>query len=336
MKISSLNHGTSLDPPPSLTPRILAFPSPTIHLIATITQLSPTPPLRLRLAHGGRRRTRQDLAEQIIDILPRRPNILPLPRVSQTALLKPNALLPIRARDMQVSRNDDLRIELGMPVHRQRRSAPEAEPGHARDKHKVLSQGPMIHKHSFQPRIPLSRLLDLILELLDERVAPLVPRRVRVRMEQELVGGDGIAFLSPLERAPPRHLLRPEAVIVEREDRAHEHPVPDHELVLGRQHAVFARDLHAPSVLRLASQMGARARAHSVQLVVPGTPPDLFKIAFRDGESEREVVGRLADVAAQDDSILGVRRDFLECLSIVLVAEVEISDGVEFHRDAWS
>lgn len=224
-----------------------------------------------------------------------------------------------------------------MPVLRRLGPAPETEPRDPRDVHEVLAQGPVIRNHQRDARIRRHRLREPRLEAAHERGAPGVARRVRVRMQQELVRGHGIRLLGPAQCVRAADVGGAEAVVVQREYRRYDGgpalAVPAHERVLGRVHAVPARDVHAVLVLGLAAQVRPR-RLQRVQLVVARAPKHRLEIARRGRERELQVFGGLADVAAQDEAVLEVRFELLECFAVVLVAEVEISDGVELHNGA--
>ena len=107
---------------------------------------------------------------------------------------------------------------------------------------------------------------------------------------------------------------------------------PDHVGVLGRQHAELAADRHQPLVLLLS----ARARPSWSGMVhrswLPGTQSRRAKRVGEDAEGEAEMLLGLADVARQDQPVVGVRPQGPQGLAGHLVAEVQVGDRVELHQ----
>lgn len=182
-----------------------------------------------------------------------------------------------------------------------------------------------------QRQAPFVSLGQLALRLGHQGIAPVLPRRERVRVQEELVRGHGISRAGPLQGGLLVHAVGPEGIIVEREygrdyDTVLAISPPLDKVVLGGVHAVPARDLDALGVLVLAAQR--RLERHGVQLVVARAPPDGLELARRRPKRQLQVRGRLAHVAAQDQPVARVLVERLPGLRVERVPEVDVAYGV--------
>ena len=154
-------------------------------------------------------------------------------------------------------------------------------------------------------------------------------------MEQHLVGAEQVVLGRPGDGVLGRHLVRPEAVVVEQEERrqhaARPGPGPGDVRVLGGEHAIVAADGHQALVLRLAARL-AGVGGDRPELVVAGHPEQAGEAAAQQRQRVAQVLLGLADVAGDDQPVVREGRQGGQRLARHLVAQVQIGDGVELHR----
>jgi hypothetical protein len=83
-------------------------------------------------------------------------------------------------------------------------------------------------------------------------------------------------------------------------------------------------------VLGLAAEQLA-VLARGPQLVVAGDPHELAEAGAEDGEDGAQVVAGLAEVAAEDQPVVGARGDVGERGAVDRVADVEVAEGEQLH-----
>src|SRR4029077_5397650 len=71
------------------------------------------------------------------------------------------------------------------------------------------------------------------------------------------------------------------------------------------------------------------------EIVVAGYPQDLGETWRRDPQGELQVLARLADIAAENQPVVGMIRERGERLAIEREAEMNVTDRVQFHRRSW-
>ena len=75
--------------------------------------------------------------------------------------------------------------------------------------------------------------------------------------------------------------------------------------------------------------------------MVAGNPDQLRKLPPEFTQSEVELIGRVGDVAAEDQLIVGMGAELLDRRTILFEGDVEVADRVELHSslicgpDAW-
>ena len=118
-------------------------------------------------------RTRQNFSEHVVDVLASIPSVLPLLRITERDLFKPDTINVISPPDMEMSCHDHLSIEPCVPVLSLLRAAPETEPWDSWYSDKIVTKWPMVDDD--QRQSTCSSLLKTRNSLLDELIAPLVP-----------------------------------------------------------------------------------------------------------------------------------------------------------------
>jgi hypothetical protein len=161
---------------------------------------------------------------------------------------------------------------------------------------------------------------------------------VGVGVEEHLVRAEEVLLRRPFDRLLDRHVVGPEGVVVEEEERRQDRPRPFARPlgvgVLRRQGAELAADGHLALILLDAARL-AGVRRHGPQVVVARHPEEAREAALEDGEGEAEVLLGLADVAGDDQPVVGVRAQRLEGPPRPLVAQVEVGDRIELHSVGW-
>ena len=216
-----------------------------------------------------------------------------------------------------------------VPVGGGRGAAPDRELLVSEHARRQRRERPVVHQHGRQIRI---ERVEAAPGLRHPRRAPGGPGRVRVGVQQVLVGADHarpVGGGQPLVgRAGPR---REDAVVVEQEERRHDgraaRAVPDRVRVFRGEHVEGAAGLHEVSVARLTAQRN-RILAARPQLVVAGHPQHPREPIAQQAQRPRHVVDALADVARDDQPVGGAPRPQpLDHGPVVRVADVQVADG---------
>lgn len=235
---------------------------------------------------------------------------------------------------MEVTGYDDLGIISPVPVLRLLGAAPQNKPRRAGDLDEILSQRPVVDDD--QGDASGRGRLQLGPGLLDQHIAPCLAGGMRIRMQDKLVGGDGILLLGPLQGfCLGVNVVRAERVVVQGEDGCNERRAslafPEIEVVLGGMDAVLSGYSHTLVVLFLATQLRLGRGGEGVEFMVSWTPKDLFEALGGGGKGQLEVGGFLAHVADQDQAIVEMQFQFRPELAVGWVAEVNVSYSVETH-----
>jgi hypothetical protein len=172
-----------------------------------------------------------------------------------------------------------------------------------------------------------------LLLLLAARGAPGLDAFVGAGIEEPLVGADHTGLRRPGDRPLPAHVLRPEAVVVEKaQGREHRGPslaLPDREGILRSQDVVAPAKRDQGLILLFPSGPAVAVRP---ELVVSRDPDRAGESGRRDLERRFEMIERLADVAPEDEPVFGIGPQPLQGVAVLAVAEVKIADGEKPHR----
>ena len=207
--------------------------------------------------------------------------------------------------------DDDFSLETVVPVLRLGSPAPQAEARHQPQLDEVVPQRPVSYENCLDVGIRRHGGGEPLLGSCDKCFTPSYARRVRVRPQQYFVRGLNAILFGPHQRVLERDVGRPKAIVVKGEDGRNKimrprpcfvFDVPLHIRVFGRQDAKLARYIHALKVLGFPSRARVALCGERVELVVSGHPKDSVEARLCFGEGEAEVLGRLADVAAQNQA----------------------------------
>jgi hypothetical protein len=285
-------------------------------------------------------RPRQYLSQQIIDVQATLGAILPLPRVAQTDLLEACVVSPVCSPNVNVAADDNLRVELVVPVLGLLSAAPQTEARHIGQADQIFTELPVVYDDQPLVWMCCNGGCELRFCARDECMAPFDARPIRVWVQQMLISRLNIQLPCPLERVFQLDVVRAEAVVVEGEDGRHDDgpslALPQRIVILGRQYAVLARNIYALHVLGVPSLTVVFLRRHCVQFMVARHPPHLSEALLRLCKCGATMLGRLAHVASQYKVIVGVRQQLLESFAVALEREVDVADGEEAARhDGW-
>ncbi|SCF94382.1 hypothetical protein GA0115255_112153 [Streptomyces sp. Ncost-T6T-2b] len=275
---------------------------------------------------GGRARPRtEDLPQQAARV----PPLAPLPGVADGDLLETHPVVPGRTGDVEVAVDHGGDVEAAVPVGGQFGAAPLGE---LRVPH---------HRRGFTDERPVSGEDEGYLRVVlrepaggpgDPGAAPVLPRRVRVGVQEVLVVADDAALVRDGERLLLRVRSRgAEGVVVQEEERRDRHGSvgarPDREGVLGSRHAELPAQRDEVVVAGLAAQLD-RVLGHGPQLVVAGGPDDMGE-AFREKpERPPDLLGALRDVAGDDQPVgVGRRMEGLDDRPVVGHRRVQVTHG---------
>jgi hypothetical protein len=277
------------------------FPEP--KLLTSITR-PPSPVSRRLLASLRSLWSGQDLPHHSIYVVACIFGLLPLLGVTKTDFLKSDAILPVRPADMKMARYHDLGVVADMPVLSELCSAPQAESWDQGDVNQVLAKWPVVD--DYKGNASGCSSLELDCRLLDKMVTPFVSRRIRIRVQQVLIGGVDALFECPFQAFLACHIRGTEGIIVECEDGADQSTlllaigidiVPRGEFVLRSEHAPLFGSKDTGHVFALASQVHfvLCSTAGGIELVITRYPVDLLEVPGRNVEYLIELAHCLTD-----------------------------------------
>ncbi len=174
--------------------------------------------------------------------------------------------------------------------------------------------------------------VESLLRFLAARDTPGLDALVGARIEEPLVGADDAGLRRPGDRPLAAHVLRPEAVVVEkeqgREHRGSTRALPDHVGILRRQDVEAPAERDQGLILLFPSRPAGAVRP---ELVVSRDPDCAGESRRRGFERHLEVLERLTDVPPEDEPVLGMRSQALQGFAVLAMTEVQIADGVKPH-----
>lgn len=218
--------------------------------------------------------------------------------------------------------------EPAVPVGGGLRPAPLGEDRVAQHLGRVAVQRPVVHQHRGQRRVPGRQPAG---GRVQPGRAPLLPARVRVGMQQELVGADDPRPVRLRQgRLPGVEPRRSPAVVVEQEQRGHQRgtarPPPHPVVVLGGDHAQLPAPPHQQLVAGHPAQ-GHRVGRRRPQLVVAGCPDDGVEAFREQAERPLDVGHGVRHVTGDDQPVpwrSGPQR--LDQGTILRVPDVQVAD----------
>src|SRR5262249_32475744 len=101
--------------------------------------------------------------------------------------------------------------------------------------------------------------------------------------------------------------------------------------ILGARRAELAANAHELVVARLAAR-AVRRMARAPQLVIAGRPEYAPKSRRQLAQGEREMLGRLADVAGDDEPVVRILAQRRERRAVESMAEMEVADREQSHE----
>ncbi len=220
-----------------------------------------------------------------------------------------HAVADQQPRDVQMAVDHGGGAEPARPVGGRLRTAPQREIGVPQGPGGLAHHRPVVDEHGGQLR---GQGGESGLGGGHPRLAPRLPRRIRVRVQEVLVGAHDPGLLGQGERLfLGRRPRLPEGVVVEQEERCDDGraagALPDRIRVLGGEHAQLPADLHQMLIARHAAQL-YRVVLRRPQLVIAGHPDHLGEPAAEQGERPADVGDALTDVAGdQQPVVVGLR-----------------------------
>lgn len=157
-----------------------------------------------------------------------------------------------------------------------------------------------------------SRSLQLRLKFPNEHFTPILPTRMRIRMKQKLICSFRILLPCPRDSALQAHMVRSERIIVQGENWSNNSwtafSFPDNKIVFGTENVVFSCYIDAFLVFLLSSNSGgAGFIGQRVELVIARTPPYGIEAFRRSGECRSQLLSRVSNVSAENESISWMR-----------------------------
>lgn len=227
--------------------------------------------------------------------------------------------------------NDNLRVVFVVPVLGLLAAAPQREARNSGEHDEVFSQLPVSDYDQPDAWMRCDGFGELRLRLLDERMAPLNARGVRVGVQQVLVGCLNVFFSCPAKRVFELHVSRPKAVVVKCEDGCNQTwpalTFPQRKVVLRSEHTESARHLYTLHVLGLASCPVFFLGRQRVQLMVAGHPEDAPEALGRLCERDATMLDALTHVPAQYEVVIRMWQELIESFAIGLEGEVNVANG---------
>ncbi len=219
-------------------------------------------------------------------------------------------------------------VEPAVPVRGQLGAAPLGELGVPEDLGGLPDQWVVVDQHQRQLGVVFG---EALLRQPDALAAPGVAVRVRVRVQEALVGADHAGLV----RGGQRLLLGggaggPEGVVVQQEQRGDRDRAaragPHRVGVLGGHHPEFAADAQQVLVALDAAQLD-RVVGVGPQLVVAGCPDDLGEAFGEQAERPADGGGGLGHVTGHDQPVLGrAGAQLFHQVAVLLVGDVQVAD----------
>src|SRR6266567_2492063 len=248
--------------------------------------------------------------------------------IAERNLFEPHAVLPGRARDMQVPVDHRQRTEPQMPVGRPIGPAPLSELRIMQAPGGLTNQRKMVYQHRSHsgrqgPQPPLGRLYP--------RFAPRLPARIRIVVQHRLIGAYHAGLIRQGEPLGlRRRASRAEGVVVQHEQRHdHDRPaltLPHGERILWRQHAEVPAYRYQVLVPGRAPQLD-RIGAEGPQLMIAGNPYDRGEPRAEGAQRPLDGVGSLPDVADHEQPVVRrLRPEVSHEFPVFLESDMKVTD----------
>ena len=302
-----------------------------------------------RIANGSRRGTNRADARRLRQNLPEIPVepalLRPVARIAERHFLVAHLVAPERRAQMEVPGDDGARAIPAAPLFGDRGAAPDREGWDPRRPRQVVPKGPVIDEHR-----PRARRKGVEARCRPRAARP-TPTRARGpgrRIEVLLVRAADPVLARPGHRPVGLDVVRTVAVVVQEEHRRDERPGfgrPFEIRILGRRDAVCAADRDELRVaigaragaagrgrrLRRGVGPGRARRAGDPQVVVPRRPDDVPEARNEMPQGQFEMSRPFADVARQDQPVVGMMAEPFERGAIRAARQMQIADGEELQ-----